>query len=188
MNNSWDSFIFLFTNPYYWLFVALSMTIPYILKLLRRYYPKSLQKVIVESEAFNRELEEDKKDKILTDKIKRLEGSIIFIPASILMLIYLLFSYYNGIVFTPDFIFHSVLYIFASAMFFSFGIYILKGSEILNYILQDDYQRYLEIEKKSASIDPIMNFFLKYKKIFSYIFIILGLLYFTMSILPEYFK
>ena len=64
----------------------------------------------------------------------------------------------------------------------------LKGSEILNYILKDDYQRYLEIEKKSASIDPIIKFMLKYKNIFSYIFIVLGLLYFIMSIFPEYFK
>ena len=188
MNNSWDTFIFLFSNPYFWIYLAFGMTIPYILKLLRRFYPKSLQKIIVESEAFSRELGEDRKDKELTDKIRRFEGSIIFIPASILMLIYLLFSYYNGVIFTPNFIFRSALFVFASAMFFSFGIYMLKGSEILNYILKDDYQRYLEIEKKSASIDPIIKFMLKYKNVFSYIFIILGLLYFIMSVFPKYFK
>jgi len=164
------------------------MTIPHILKLLRRFYPKSLQKIIIESEAFSRELEKDTKDKKLSDNIRRLEGSIIFIPASILMFIYLIFSYYRGVAFTPNFIFNSALFVFASAMFFSFGIYMLKGSEILNYILKDDYQRYLEIERTTASIDPIIKFFLKYKKIFSYIFITLGLLYFIMSICPEYFK
>ena len=188
MNNSWDTFIFLFSNPYFWVYLAFGMTIPYILKLLHRFYPKGLQKIIIESEAFSRELEEDKEDKELTAKIRRFEGSIIFIPASILMLIYLLFSYYNGVIFTPDFIFHSALFVFASAIFFSIGIYMLKGSEILNYILKDDYQRYLEIENKSASIDPIIKFMLKYKNIFSYIFIILGLLYFIMSMFPEYFK
>ena len=188
MNNSWDTFIFLFSNPYFWVYLAFGMIIPYILELLRRFYPKGLQKIIIESEAFCCELEEDKKDKELTAKIRRFEGSIIFIPASILMLIYLLFSYYNGVIFTPDFIFHSALFVFASAIFFSIGIYMLKGSEILNYILKDDYQRYLEIENKSASIDPIIKFMLKYKNIFSYIFIILGLLYFIMSMFPEYFK
>jgi len=188
MNSSWDNFIILFTNPYYWLFLALSMTIPYILKLLRRFYPKSLQKVIIESEDFSRELEADEEDKDLTKRVRQLEGSIIFIPAIILMLSYLLYSYYNGVVFTPYLIFHSGIYIFASSMFISLGIYMLKGSEIQNYILKDEYQRYLEIEEKSASIDPIIKFMLKYKKIFSYISIILGLFYFAMSIFPKYFK
>jgi len=188
MNNSWDTFIFLFSNPYFWIYLAFGMTIPYTLKWLRRFYPKSLKKIIIESEAFSRELEEDKKDKKLITKIRRVEGSIIFIPASILMLIYFLFSYYNSIMFTPNFIFHSALFVFASAMFFSAGIYMLKGSEILNYVLKNDYQRYLEIEKKSASIDPIIKFMLKYKNIFSYMFIVLGLLYFIMSVFPEYFK
>ena len=99
MNNSWDTFIFLFSNPYFWVYLAFGMMIPYILKLLRRFYPKSLKKIIIESEAFSRELEKDKKDKELTDKIRRFESLIIFIPASILMLIYLLFSYGNGVMF-----------------------------------------------------------------------------------------
>jgi hypothetical protein len=188
MNNSWDNFIYIFTHPYFLVILAFGMILPYILKLLRRFYPKSLQKIIIKSETFSRELEENEKDKELSAKIRRLEGSIIFIPASFLMLIYLIISYFNGVAFTPHFIFNSALFVFASAMFFSFGIYMLKGSEILNYILKDDYQRYLEIERTSASIDPIIKLFVKYKKIFSYIFISLGLLYFTMSIFPEYFK
>jgi len=104
------------------------------------------------------------------------------------MLIYLLFSYLNGVVFTPNFIYHSALFVFVSAMFLSSGIYMLKSSEILNYILKDDYQRYLEIEKKTATIDPIINFMSKHKKFFSYISIALGLLYFIMVLFPEFFK
>jgi hypothetical protein len=188
MNNSWDNFIYIFTHPYFWIILALGMILPYILKLLRRFYPKSLQKIIIDSETFNRELEEDENDKELSGKIRRLEGLIIFIPAFFLMLVYLIFSYFSGVEFTPHFIFHSALFVFASAMFFSSGIYMLKSSEILNYILKDDYQRYLEIEKTTTSIDPIIKLFVKYKKIFSYIFIILGLLYFIMSVFPEYFK
>jgi len=76
MNNSWDIYIFYFSSPYFWVFLAFSMTIPYILKLLRRFYPKSLQKMISESETFSRELEENKKDKELTTKVKRLEGVV----------------------------------------------------------------------------------------------------------------
>jgi hypothetical protein len=81
------------------------MTIPYQLKLLRRFYPKSLQNIIIESETYNAEIEKDKKRKRITNKIQLLEGAIIFIPSSTLTLIYLTFSYYNNVAFIPDFFF-----------------------------------------------------------------------------------
>ena len=188
MDTAWKPFIILFFNPYFWIFILFSMTIPYQLKLLRRFYPKSLQNIIIESETYNAEIEKDKKRKRITNKIQLLEGAIIFIPSSTLTLIYLTFSYYNNVAFIPDFFFSSVLLLFSSIMFFSLGIYILKSPAILSFLLKEDYLLYLEIEKKSISIDPLINLFLKYKNIFSYLFILMGLFSLIVFTFPAYFK
>ncbi len=188
MNDSWDTFIYVFTHPYFWVFLVFAMSLEYILKFLRRFYPKSLQKYITDNEEFANELQEDAEDRELVGKVRNLEGIIIFIPALVLMLIYLLFSYFNSVKFTPHFIFHSAFFVFASAMFISVGIYILKGADILSYILKDNYQRYLEINKKISSLDPIIKFFEKYQKFFGYLFILFGLLYIIMVVFKEWFE
>jgi len=60
VDTAWKPFIILFFNPYFWIFILFSMTIPYQLKLLRRFYPKSLQNIIIESETYNAEIKKEK--------------------------------------------------------------------------------------------------------------------------------
>jgi len=46
-----EKLIYLFSNPYTWLFIIFTFSLPYILKYMRRFYPKKLQQQMAEEEA-----------------------------------------------------------------------------------------------------------------------------------------
>ena len=175
MDKSWDSFIYLFTHPYFWMMILFGISLQYILEFMRRFYPKSWQENIAETEEYADELYEDKDDKRIMLKLRKIEGSIFAIPIVSVTFIYLLFSYYNGAKFTPNFIFSTTLHMSSSIMFLSMGIYMLKKFTILKYFFKDDYQRYLEIDKKAHSFDFVSRFIRKYMKLFGYVFLIFGI-------------
>lgn len=47
---------YLLTNPYTWLFLIFTICLPYILKYMRRFYPRKLQEQMEKEEACNLEL------------------------------------------------------------------------------------------------------------------------------------
>ena len=54
-----EKLIYLFTNPYTWLFIVFTISLPYVFKYMRRFYPEKLQEQMAKEEVCT--LEKSKK-------------------------------------------------------------------------------------------------------------------------------
>lgn len=173
---NWEDFIWLFKQPKFIALFLFAMSLPLLLKYLRRFYPKSLQKITNETEAFTEELAKNKSDSKLVKQSTLYEAMLIFLPAFLIFSIYLISSYFNGTKLSPYFVKNSIAFIFSPVLFIGIGIFIINHESILKYKLKDNYQRYLDIYNKVNTIDPFSHFIEEHKKIFGYMFIVLGLI------------
>lgn len=175
---NWEDFIWLFKQPKFIALFLFAMALPPLLKYLRRFYPKSLQKITNETEAFTKELEKNENDSKLIKQSNLYGVMLIFLPAFLIFSIYLIGSYLNGTDLSPYFIKSSIAFVFSPILFICIGIFSINHESILKYKLKDDYQRYLDIYNKVNTIDPFFHFIEKHKKIFGYMFIVFGLIAF----------
>ena len=179
--HSWEDFLWLFSQPEFIALLLFALAIEPILKFLRRFYPKPLQKIVDDCETFKEELAKNEADSKLMKQSYFYEAMLIFLPALSIFSIYLTYSYFNGNVLSRYFVMDSFASVFAPVMLISIGIVSIKHEAILKHKLKDDYRKYLEIYKKANSIDPYANFIEKNKRIFGYLFIAFGLLAFLTS-------
>lgn len=182
---SWEDFLWIYKQPEVIALLLFLMVLHPLLKYLRRFYPKSLQKIANDSEVFTAELAKNQTDSKLMKQSHFYESMLIFIPALLIFTLYLTDSYINGTVLSPYFIKESFTSIFAPIMFISLGTVSIKSEEILKFKLKDDYQRYLKLKNKANMIDPYAQFFEKNKNFFGYMIIAFGLF---VSVAPFIFE
>jgi hypothetical protein len=181
---NWENVLWLFKQPEFIALLIFAMALQPILKFLRRFYPKSLQKIANDSDAFTEELAKNEKDSKLMRRSYLFEMALFFLLPALVFATYLFYSYFTGTVLSPKYVRGAFASLFAPILFINIGIVSINHAALLKSILKSDYQRYLEISDKGNRIDPLAIFFEKNKKVFGYGMITFGLVGFiTMSII-----
>jgi|GEM_PF-1967713 len=172
---TWDDMLWLYTHPIFLAMLLFGLALKPLLMYLRRFYPQSWQKAIDESEAYREELAKNPQDTELLKRTYQFEASLIFFPATIAILLYVVYFYINGIDITPILIKYSLISVFAPILFITIGIGIIKHDTMMRYKLKDDYIRYKTITDKAKRFDLFPKFLEKYNNLFGYFSILLGL-------------
>ncbi|WP_373032954.1 hypothetical protein [Sulfurovum sp.] len=173
--NSWDDFIWLITNPYFIALFLFALALEPLLKYMRRFYPESQQKAAKESEEFFQHLKENTEDKKLFQKANMKVILFIFGPTLIVFLIYIAYSLIVGLELKPVCV-RDAFAKSATLFAITLGVYAIKTEQISRLLLQDDYDKVVELSKKQVGSDPITKFFEKHSPIFGYFSVVLGLI------------
>ncbi len=173
--SNWEQFIQLYTHPAFWAILVFGMALPTILKKLRPFYPKALQKSAEKSEALRNSLENSEPDKNLLKKVHNIEGLLIFGPSLTALTLSLTYTYMNGAAFTPKMFVNALTHAMAPIMFIAMGVYAISREKVLKSLLKDDYQRFVELTEKANSVDPLVKFFEKHIQLIAYLIIAFGL-------------
>ena len=175
----WDYFIWFITNPIFIGLIVLSMVMQPLLKYLRRFYPENMKKTAIESELFVNELQKNEKDSSLVKKVAKIDIMLMMLPALLALAIYSVYIFYNSTSYTPLHLRSGIAYVMAPILFISIGFRSIKKDTILKYFLKDEYERYIILNQKGASIDKLAGFFEKHTVFFGYVFLVIGLATFS---------
>ncbi len=178
---TWDDLLWLYSQPEFIALLLFSMALYPLLKFLRRFYPESLQKAANESENFAKELQKNSENRKIYRKANMKIGFFIFGPTFILLFIYIAYSLIIGSELKAACV-KEVFGKISTIAIITLGIYAIKADRIDRLLLQDDYEKAMELTKKQIGSDPFYRYYEKYLPFFGYFFILLGIVGFVAQV------
>ena len=170
----WNDILWLFSQPAFWAITIFSIILKKNIKYLRFLYPKKMQNTLKKEEDLFNKVNKDPKDKKILQKVNNIQQIFFLLFPFILFCLYLFYSFFIGIKFTPYFIKNSIVIAFGTPMFIIVGIFTINQEKIYKYFLKDNYTDYLELENRLKH--------LKNPKFTGYIFLLIGIASFIISI------